>query len=196
MKLTSMFQNNPKTKIGIITFVTLLLVAFCTHRAHSSELERDSSTMKIPFVSSVMDWKSSKEFAPPFYNAPPSLNFALGSAVVRESAPVIGLTVNYPDRIGDIDYEFGFNLIGATGRINNNFGVHARVIDGWGPVRLGFGIAYLQHTDWINGSNLNFNLLAGYHISRRFTLDYGHWSNAGTVMPNLGRDYVTLNYRY
>ncbi len=186
MKLTSMFQNNKKTKIAILIFVTLLLVAFCTHKAHSLDLPLTTSS-KLEKQNSVFQHT---------YSNTPSLSFGVGSAIVRESAPVIGLTLNYPDRIGDIDYEFGFNLVGATSTVNNNFGVNLRLVDGWGPVRLGFGLAYLQHTDFINGSNLNFNLLAGYRLSSRWTLDYSHWSNAGTVFPNLGRDMVTLNYKY
>lgn len=174
--LNSLLRISSKTKILVTILMILLGVAFCTSKAHSLELPQLTSDFR--------------------YQSEPTLEVAAGYAFMRDPAPVVGLNINYPDRVGDVDYELGFYLVGASRRVGSNFGGHIRLVDGWGPVRVGLGIAYLQHTDAINGSNLNFNLLLGYRVHSRITLDYIHWSNAGTVYPNYGRDFLVLSYRY
>jgi hypothetical protein len=60
----------------------------------------------------------------------------------------------------------------------------------------GAGAAYLYNTDAINGSRLNFALLAQYRVTDRLTISWRHWSNAGIVLPNVGRDVVLVGWNF
>jgi hypothetical protein len=68
---------------------------------------------------------------------------------------------------------------------------------GFGPLEIGLGVAFLQNTDVYNGSHGNFALQIAYRFKRwPVTLTVRHWSNAGTVQPNLGRDFALVSWRF
>lgn len=132
---------------------------------------------------------------------PAYMQGGIGSAVVRGPAPVIDLTIVYPNRVNDASYELGATLIGESSfrdaNQRNNFALHASIVDGLGRFDVGLGAAYLQNTDEYNGSHLNFHLLLQYRVKTiPLILRWQHFSNAGTQSPNRGRDMVILYWRF
>lgn len=131
----------------------------------------------------------------------PYVSFGGGSTVVRGESAVADLAVTFPRRVGESDVRVSVTLVGESttpaGAQRNNFGASLELVDGVGNVDLGFGLVYLQNTDTYNGSNLNFVLSVGYRLqSLPLTVGFKHWSNAGTRMPNKGRDMVFVSYRF
>lgn len=132
---------------------------------------------------------------------PPYVSFGYGKTVLRGEADVLDLNITYPRRVQDADLVVGVTLIGESTLFGqpqrNNFGVRAQIVDGVGRMDAGFGLVYLQNTDIYNGSNLNFTLTLAYRFKRLpVTATFQHWSNAGTRMPNKGRDMLFVSYRF
>ena len=159
--------NNPKRVTYLIAAFVLVFIAALATRCHAAE----------------GDW----------------LTFSAGHALTRAEATVADLAYAHPRWVGDAGYELGLTLIGSSAFRNRpfdgNIAVHAQIMDGFGPVDIGIGAAYLQHTDVINGSNLNFFLSLGVHY-KRLQVRYNHISNAGTTAPNIGRDMLLVGWRF
>ncbi len=123
-----------------------------------------------------------------------------GFTILRARTPAIALNVTFQDVAAaagrDFDIQVGVGVIGEyryKGRLESNqLYFHALLVDGFGKLDLGVGGVYLQNTDQINGSNANFSLLVGYRFTDRVSANWRHFSNAGTALPNLGRDFVNL----
>lgn len=159
-------RNPPSAQIAILIFILLLLGAFATQCRAESVLQ-----------------------------------FEGGSTVGRGYAPAVGVSVVWPDAGPlDADFQCGIQLVGtSTFRDNdqpNQAAVQCLVVDGYKRLDLGIGVVALQNTDDYNGSHVNFSLLAGYRFTDKFGVIYRHWSNAGTVKPNIGRDMLLLTYRF
>lgn len=163
----SRITSNPRaSQIGILVFVLVLLGAFATQCRAESVMQ-----------------------------------FEGGSTVVRGYTPVIGLTIIWPEAGPlDADFQCGIQLVGtSTFRDkdqSNQAAVQCLVVDGYKKLDLGIGVVALQNTDDYNGSHANFSLMAGYRFTDKFGIRYRHWSNAGSVDPNLGRDMVLLTYKF
>ena len=119
-----------------------------------------------------------------------------GAAVIR--GPTAALQVEWQwksPQSRDAHWETGVTMIGNSTfsgvEQNNTFALNATYVDGFGPVDIGIGPAYLQNTDTYNHEGMNFNLMLGYHHGRYF-VHYNHFSNAGSKTPNLGRDLVMV----
>ena len=124
-----------------------------------------------------------------------------GSTVVRGPAPVLDLTLVVPAPVAKgASFEGGVTIIGSSTfrgvAADNDFALFGRLVDGFGRFDIGLGAAYLK-----NGApyitHLNFNLYMGYRFrALPVTLAYQHFSDAGTKMPNWGRDMVLLGWRF
>jgi len=62
-------------------------------------------------------------------------------------------------------------------------------------VELGLGVGYFNDTNRALGSNFQFSLLARYNLGERWTINFRHFSNAGSQRPNMGQDMLTVGYR-
>lgn len=130
------------------------------------------------------------------------LQFGMGSTIARGATPVLDVAVT--TRRGaplDANWQFGLTLIGSStyGEVDqpNQAALSALLVDGFGPLDIGLGAVFLQNTDIYNGSHANFALQLAYRFQRLpLTVTVRHWSNAGTVQPNLGRDFVLLSWRF
>lgn len=130
------------------------------------------------------------------------LQFGIGSTISRGETPVLDVAVT--TRRGaplDANWQFGLTLIGSStyGEVEqpNQAALSALLVDGFGPLEIGLGVAFLQNTDVYNGSHGNFALQIAYRFKRwPVTLTVRHWSNAGTVQPNLGRDFALVSWRF
>ena len=132
--------------------------------------------------------------------AEPVMQFEGGSTIVRGYTPAIGLTIIWPEAGPlDADFQCGIQLVGTSEYRSDNpnqAAVQCLVVDGYKKLDLGIGVVALQNTDDYNGSHANFSLMAGYRFTDKFGVIYRHWSNAGSVDPNLGRDMLLVTYRF
>lgn len=129
--------------------------------------------------------------------AEPYASFGVGSTIVRGEAPMVDLTITYPEAgPKDADYAIGVSFIGGSefnGTQPNQFAWRAEVLDGFGRFDVGLGVAYLQNIDTYNGSKTNFTLSLGYR-AEKWKVTLRHYSNGGTVKPNKGRDMLYFSY--
>jgi len=126
-----------------------------------------------------------------------------GYTVFRASAPQVGLTLSFEDLVpapilGRLDLQVGIGYI-APYEYKGELGEEQRYVQSllvwsFGRLDLGAGGVYLDHNDRINGSNANFSLLAAVRFGQNnlWKASLRHFSNAGTKMPNLGRDILIL----
>ena len=124
--------------------------------------------------------------------------FSVGSPVSRGMTPAVDLSWRFDSKT-DAYWQTSLTLVGEStysGEYqSNNAGLQVLYVDGFGPVDLGIGVAFLQNTDRYNGSHANFTLQFGYNW-RQLYVQYRHWSNAGTIKPNLGRDLLFVGWRF
>ena len=115
--------------------------------------------------------------------------FVGSSFATAKAAPVIGLNVEFP-QTKNTSFYAGTYLWGSTSKANTNWDWHV----GYRTCRNRFcaniGATYVQTIDDLNGSHANFNLGLSYLIDwkRISRFDFFHISNAGTTIPNLGRN--------
>jgi len=128
--------------------------------------------------------------------------FSGGTTVAHGPAEAIDLSWRFPSEVTDAYWQASLTLVGDSeygGRQPNQAAAQVLYVDGFGPMDIGIGAALLQNVDRYNGSHANFALQIGYNF-RLFGVDlyaqYRHWSNAGTVKPNLGRDIVFVGHRF
>lgn len=136
------------------------------------------------------------------HGAETGLQFGMGTTVARGMTPVLDVAmVTAKVAPGDAHWQFGLTLIGSSTYDHedqaNQAALSALLVDGFGPLEIGLGVAFLQNTDVYNGSHGNFALQIAYRFERwPVTLTVRHWSNAGTVQPNLGRDFALVSWRF
>jgi hypothetical protein len=162
---------NNKTKWVIYLFVATFIAALAWHSSRAAE-------------SSLTDFSKK------------SLTVSAGSTVIRGPAPVIDMDWRWKaTQSEDANWEAGITMYGSStynGKEQpNNFFPYVRYVDGFGKMDIGLGLCYLQNTDLYNGSKMNFSLMLGYRV-KKWVVKYQHTSNAGSVPPNLGRDFVLL----
>ena len=123
-----------------------------------------------------------------------------GAAVLRGYTPTIGLSIQWPDQgPAGTDYEFGFLLIGDGNYDGAEFGNqvtwYAMLWDGYRAVELGLGAAYTTVENPF-ACQTTFSLGARWRFSERASAQWRHFSSAGSCQPNVGRDLLTLSWRF
>ena len=137
------------------------------------------------------------------------LDFAYGRTVIRGQTDVLALTAVWPKSIGPADAYLGMVLVGTYTLAPSQPGWLCSVCVGKNQVfvrmgvtshikRVGFtlGVAAKQHDDVLNTGNITFNLGLDYRLFEHVRVSYIHFSNAGTESPNIGRDMVTVGWRF
>jgi hypothetical protein len=165
--------NNPKKTIWAVSIFIILLVTALATRCHAAEAYT---------------------------------TFRVGSTALRGPTAALELSLATPvpysegnPLLADAHLEYGLLLIGSSTyqavEQPNQLAVSVRYVDGFGPVDLGLGLTGIQHPDAYNSGHLNCVLLLGYHY-KQFSVRYQHISNAGTHMPNLGRDMLLVGWSF
>jgi hypothetical protein len=132
----------------------------------------------------------------------PYAQFSAGSAVIRGQTPVLDFTVTQPTPILRGAYwQESLTLIGTSNpkggqQAPNNFAIRGLFVDGFGHFDVGLGLAWVDNPQPYNGQHVNFNLQLAYRFVLGATLTYSHISDAGTKLPNLGRDIVLIGWRF
>lgn len=106
----------------------------------------------------------------------------------------------------DNRYRLGMGVIGPqevtdrTGteyEVRTNLFVHGqRVVAITRNLDFGLGVAYFNAKTRWNGSNFVASLSVEYSLGERWSINYRHWSNAGSASPNMGQDVFTIGYRF
>jgi predicted porin len=131
--------------------------------------------------------------------------FSYGRTLVRGETDVIDFSRTWwAGGDSDAQYRLGMTLIGSSNDVKkgygpqpNNFRIKAQYLDGFGPWSFGLGVSVGQNVDDFNGSKMNFALSIEYRFTKLpLVIQYAHDSNAGTVQPNDGRDYILVGYRF
>lgn len=121
-----------------------------------------------------------------------------GAAVLRGWAPVLGLSIQWPDAgpVGT-DYEAGFNLIGESTYndedVTNQAVWYGMVWDGYRAIELGIGAAYFNIESPYT-CQFTFALGARWRVTERVAMQWRHYSTAGSCRPNVGRDLGTISF--
>src|SRR5262249_21311759 len=80
---------------------------------------------------------------------------------------------------------------------NNNLVWRAIFCDGLGQFDFGIGASYMTNYLPYNGGHVNANLQIDYRFKRwPVTITYTHFSDAGSALPNYGRDIVLIGWRF
>lgn len=123
-----------------------------------------------------------------------------GRTYIRGPAPVATATMVWPRQIWDTDVYAGAVFIGSYDFRGVNYGnqyiARAGFTPRFGSLGVDLGLALLKNSDAINSGTPNFNLGLSYDFGPNFAVNLGHISNARTHLPNIGRDFVTLTYRF
>lgn len=166
------FNLNKKTLISALALVALLALGMIIPQCHAAPLD-------APYV-----------------------QLGAGSAIVRGYAPVIDLTFTEPaSQLRHAFWQESLTVIGTSTYnghpVPNNFALRGLFVDGFGRLDIGLGVSWMQNPFPYNGSPVNFNLQLDYRFKLLpVTVTYTHMSNAGSRLPNLGRDLVLLSWRF
>lgn len=134
--------------------------------------------------------------------AEPYTQFGYGRAMLKGETDALDLSIRYPDAgPGDADYAVGVTFIGPStlyGRDQPaNFAWRAEVIDGFGRVDVGLGLAIMQNQDIYNSGKMQFVLSLGWRLkSIPVSFRLQHFSNGSTSRPNKGRDILFISYAF
>jgi Lipid A 3-O-deacylase (PagL) len=171
--MPKLFNLNWKVIVPVAILILLLLAGMIWPKAHGAE---------------VTD--------------PPYVQFGVGAAIVRGPTEVIDLTFTEPASVlRNAYWQQSLTVIGTSvyngQNVPNNFAARALFVDGFGRFDVGLGLSWMQNPGPYNGGNVNFNLQLAYRfIVLPVTVTYTHMSDAGSKLPNLGRDIVLLGWRF
>ena len=127
------------------------------------------------------------------------LYFDAGSAIIRGETPTIGFNIVWHEK-GPLrtDYELGMNMIGDSefrGHNSNQFVVHGMLVDGYKQFNLGLGLAYFNVPSNYN-CQFSTSLLARWRFNDHWHIQHHHFSSGGSCKPNVGRDLLTVGYKF
>lgn len=169
-----LFNLNPKVLLAVGALIVLLSIGLCIPQCHAAEQPLDA----------------------------PYVQLDVGSTVVRGQAPVLDLTFTEPASVlRHAFWQESLTIIGSStlnGKaVPNNFALRGLFVDGFGRFDVGLGLAWIDNYLPYNGQHVNFALQLDYRFKvLPVTLTYAHMSDAGTQLPNLGRDIVMLGWRF
>lgn len=132
----------------------------------------------------------------------PYVQLSGGAAVIRGPTEVLDLSFTEPaPQLRNAFWQESLTVIGTStynGKpVPNNFALRGGFFDGFGRFDVGLGVSWMQNPFPYNGSPVNFNLSLDYRFKLLpVTLTYTHMSNAGSRLPNLGRDLVLVGWRF
>lgn len=129
-------------------------------------------------------------------------SFGGGKTVNRGDTETMELSRVWPVAYAkDAQWRIGMTLIGESSDsryqldVPNNACVFGQYLDGFKNFKVGIGAALCQNKEVYISAHGQFRLSMEYHF-KHFYLVYGHYSNAGTVMPNSGRDFINVMWKF
>lgn len=161
---------NKPTTIAVGAVVALFVLAMALHRCHAAPTD-------APYV-----------------------QVSGGETVIRGPTQVLDLTLTEPaPQLGGAYLQQSLTVIGTSTfkgqAVPNNFAARALFVDGFGHFDIGVGLSWMQNPSPYNGGPVNFALQLAYRFPH-VTATYAHMSNAGSRLPNYGRDILMLGWRF
>lgn len=132
----------------------------------------------------------------------PYVQLSAGAAYVRGPTAVLDLAWTWKSPQSKRDFwKTALTVVGDSTyegqHAPNNFILRGLYVTGFKHLDLGLGLSWMQNDHPYNGSPVNFNLEIAYRFQRvPVTLTVTHFSNAGSKLPNLGRDLVMVGWRF
>ena len=99
-------------------------------------------------------------------------------------------------RVGEWTFKDTIPAHQADRSQDQNAQVGCQLLSGYKHWRLGLGVQNIMRTDLQNAGGMAFWLTIRYELTRHFSVEYSHSSNAGTKMPNLGSDFALVAWRF
>lgn len=124
------------------------------------------------------------------------IDLRAGSLVVNAYGPVLGMSIYQP--LGNrVDGFASAILWGSTTHTASNWSWQAGMRTCRWQVCASLGASYLKNQDYLNDSNLNFNLEFAWHFNwkRVNGIELSHLSDAGTSPSNRGRNAALVSIR-
>ena len=124
------------------------------------------------------------------------LSVEVGSRVLHEPTPTVGITVTSED-FGpwNTDFEYGVDLMGPYKDDSNTIQLRAQLVKSFRYFDAGVGFYYLNH-DLPIVCDLGFHLLGRVKFTDNISLQWRHSSTADLCYPNSGMDLLTLNIKF
>jgi hypothetical protein len=171
--LNNLFNLNKKTTIAVLGLIAAIIIGAALAKCHAAETPLDA----------------------------PYVQFSGGSTIIRGQTPVLDMTFAEPASVlRHAFWQESLTVIGQSTyqgqNVPNNFAARVLFVDGFGSFDTGLGLSWMQNPYPYNGSPVNFALQCDYRFRFGATLTYAHMSNAGSRLPNLGRDIVMLGWRF
>lgn len=165
-----LFNLNKPTTIVVVSVVGLFILGMALHKCHAAPID-------APYV-----------------------QVSGGATVIRGQTEVLDVTFTEPaPQLGGAYWQQSLTVIGTStynGRlVPNNFAARGLFVDGFGHLDIGVGLSWMQNPAPFNGGPVNFALQLAYRFPY-VTATYAHMSNAGSKLPNLGRDILMLGWRF
>jgi hypothetical protein len=80
--------------------------------------------------------------------------------------------------------------------VDRNLFIHGQRLLRWRKFEIGIGAAYFQNTNRALGAKFTVSSSASYHFNKNFSLNFRHFSNAGSATPNMGQDLLTIGWTF
>lgn len=167
-----LFNLKPLVAIAVCIFITLFCLTFVT-KCHAADV-------------------ITKDY----------MQLSVGSTVVRGPAPALDLAFNIPSNFEPNDFwKMALTMVGSSTfkeqAAPNNFIVRGMYVAGFNRVDLGLGLSWMQNPLPYNGGNINIALETAYRFKTYpITISWSHTSDAGSKLPNYGRDMILVGWRF
>ena len=169
----NLFNLAPTTKIAVLIFIGLFALGLALSKCHAAEP-----------------------------NDAPYAQLSAGSTIVRGVAPVLDFTLTEPaPQLNKAYFQESITLVGSSTfkgqAAPNNYFFRGLFVDGFGHFDIGLGVCWIDNPQPYNGQHLNMNLQLAYRFTvLPITATYSHCSDAGTQLPNYGRDILMIGARF
>jgi hypothetical protein len=181
-KIGTFIQNNPPFNlslggtIAVLVFVGFIILALAIPNCHATN---NVASLNQPYV-----------------------QLSGGAQIIHGPTEVFDLSFIEPSNVLPHSFwQFGMMTIGGShfkGKLAGNTLVwRALFCDGLGQFDFGIGASYMTNYLPYNGGHVNANLQVDYRfVNWPITITFTHFSDAGSVLPNYGRNIVMVGYRF
>jgi hypothetical protein len=80
--------------------------------------------------------------------------------------------------------------------VDRNLFIHGQRLLKWKKFEVGIGAAYFQNMNRALGRNLTVSASVSYHFNKHLSLNFRHFSNAGSGTPNMGQDMLNFGWTF
>ena len=101
-----------------------------------------------------------------------------------------------PDGERDWFAQYGNGRVAPPTFVDRNLFIHGQRLLRWRDFEIGIGAAYFQNTNRALGQKFVVSASAGYHFNKHLSLNFRHFSNAGSGQSNMGQDALLIGWTF